>query len=75
MEMRRVDNNTYDIFRGKGWDNWTRVRKGRSSTYGVTGMRVPHQTLKDLDQVLNPHLPICYGQSFEQTITNLEAMQ
>lgn len=75
MEIRRVDHNTYDLFHGKGWNNWTRVRKGRSSTFGLQGQRIPHSEMKALDEVLHPRMPINYGQSLEQTINNLNAMR
>lgn len=75
MEIRRVDHNTYDLFQGKGWDNFTRVRKGRSSTFGVLGQRVPHAMLKDLDSILHPHFPINYGQTLGQTLDNLAAIR
>ncbi len=75
MEIRRIDNNTYDVFQGNGWDNWTRVRKGRSSTYGVAGQRVNHALLKDLHSVLHPRFPINYGAQLEQTVHNLNSMR
>ncbi len=75
MELRRVDGNTYDLFQGKGWNNWTRVRKGRSSTFGVSGQRIPHQVMKGLDEILHPQFPINYGQTLGQTLDNLAAIR
>lgn len=75
MEIRRVDHNTYDLFQGKGWDNFTRIRKGRSSTFGVLGQRVPHAMLKDLHDILHPQFPINYGQTLGETLDNLAAIR
>lgn len=74
LELRRVDHNTYDLFQGKGWNNWTRVRKGRSSTFGVAGQRIPHALMRDLDQVLHKQFPINYGQQLEETVRNLNSI-
>lgn len=68
MNIRRIDNNTFDIFQGKGWNNWTRIRKGRSSTYGVLGKRISHALMKDLNEVLHARLPVNYAQSLETTL-------
>jgi hypothetical protein len=70
MELRRIDNNTYDLFQGKGWDNHTRVRKGRSSTFVVTGEKLPRQELKQLHEVLHPTMPISYGQPLNEMLHN-----
>ena len=74
LEARRIDNNTYDIFIGKQWGDWVRVRKGRSSTYRLAGMRVPHDLLKWLHTVLAPNMPINYGQDIETMLHNINAI-
>lgn len=74
MDVRRIDHNTYDLFQGNGWDQHTRVRRGRESTFVVSGAKVPKQMLKDLHEVLHPRMPINYGQSFEVTMDNLAAI-
>lgn len=75
LELRRVDHNTFDLFQGKGWNNWTRVRKGRSSTFGVAGQRIPHGLMRELDGVLHKFFPINYGQDLAVTVHNLQALK
>jgi hypothetical protein len=69
-EARRVDNNTWDIFFGTQWSDHVRVRTGRTGVYRVGGMRVDHSTLKYLENYLAPNMPITYGQSMEQMLSN-----
>jgi ankyrin repeat protein len=75
MEARRVDRNTYDIFFGTQWSDHVRVRQTRHNTYRVSGMRVPHEVLKDLHNILAWNMPITYGQSMEQMLHNVSAIQ
>jgi hypothetical protein len=75
MELRRVSFNTWDLFQGNGWDNATRIRKGRNGTYVLVGQRLPRHMLRDLDAVLHPRFPITYGMSVEQTINNLNVLE
>ena len=70
MEIRRIDNNTYDVFMNTQWDEHTRVRKGRSSTYVLSGNKLPHPVLKELHSLLAPNMPVNYGQSPQQTVNN-----
>ena len=70
MEARRIDKSTYDIFFGKQWSDHVRVRQGKLNTYRISGMRVDHETLKDLHKVLAPNMPITYGQSMEEMYRN-----
>ncbi len=74
MELRRIDNHTYDVFEGKGWDNHVRVRKGRSSTYRVSGGRIARPTLHWLDDVLAPNMPITYGQTVHSMLSNINGI-
>ena len=70
MEIRRIDNNTYDVFSGTQWDKWSRVRQNRNGVYVVAGERLPHPELKELHSVLAPNMPINYGQRLETTLHN-----
>lgn len=75
MEIRRVNRNTYDVFLGTQWSDWSRVRKGRSSTFVVAGAKMARDVLKDLHEVLWPGLPVNYGQTLPQTIQQLHAIR
>jgi hypothetical protein len=74
IEARRIDNNTFDIFLGTQWSDWIRVRKGRSSTYRLAGIRVEHSLLKWLDEVLAHNMPITYGQDMNTMLHNINAI-
>ena len=41
MEVRKVSENTFDIFIGNGWMNWTRVTKKGHHLNFVKGRRLP----------------------------------
>lgn len=73
--LRRVDHNTFDCFFGTQWGTWSRVRKGRSSTYRVAGEHLAKAALKELDLVLDTRMPINYNQSPYQTLANCVAIQ
>ena len=69
-EIRRVDQNTYDVFTGKQWSSHSRVRAGRSSAFVVIGERLAYPFLKHLHEVLHPLMPINYGQTHEETLNH-----
>lgn len=69
MDVRRIDHNTFDVFTGKGWDNHTRIRVGRSSTYRIGGNHLPNQEFKGISELLAANMPITYGQSQETSFT------
>lgn len=68
--VRRVDNNTFDVFTGNQWDDWTRIRVGRSSTYRVAGHALPREIFNELKALLAPFMPINYEHSQEHTLYN-----
>lgn len=70
MEIRRIAPHVYDVFFNKQWDEHSRVRQGRSSTFVVSGNKLPHPVLKELHSLLAPNMPVNYGQSVEQTVNN-----
>jgi hypothetical protein len=70
MEARRLDRNTYDIFMGAQWTDWTRVRQGRTGTYRIAGQKVDHAVLKELNDILAPNMPITYGQDMHTMVRN-----
>jgi hypothetical protein len=78
MEARRLDNNTYDIFFGTQFSpdghGWSRVRQGRNGTYRIGGEWVDHQTLRELDNLLAPNMPITYGQDMHTMAANCRAI-
>jgi len=67
-EIRRVDHNTYDVFIGKQWSDWTRVRVGRTSAYILDGLKLPYAFLKHLHSVCRSNMPINYQQDHEKTL-------
>lgn len=74
MEFRRVAANVYDVFQGTQWGTHSRVRQTRNGVYVMQGEKLPHRTLKWLNSVLAPNMPINYGQPQEQTIYNCQVL-
>lgn len=64
FEIRRVNKYVYDLFFYTGWNDWARVKQGRSSTFVVDGGKVSHTLLKKLDEVLNPDFPTPIGNRY-----------
>jgi hypothetical protein len=71
MEIRRVEKNVFDIFQGKGWDRWSRVKNARGNAFVVAGQRLPRHQLRELHDILFPYFPINYGQTVDHTVRNL----
>ena len=74
MEIRRVDHRTYDVFQGKQWSTWTRVRQSRHNTYVLGGEKLGHQLLHFLHSILAPNMPVNYGQFLETTLHNCQVL-
>ena len=72
--VRRVNFNTFDVFFGTQWDQWARVKVGRSSIQQMAGDKMSFPVLKSLRPLLHPLMPINYGQSQETTLTNCKAI-
>ena len=72
IELRRVGPFVYDLFQGNQWSTWSRVRKGRSSTFVMEGERLSYDMLKALDRILAPNMPITYGQDLETMLRHNE---
>ena len=75
IEVRRVNRFTYDLFLGKQWGTWARVKQGRSSTWQMAGDPLPKPLLRDLHEILHPTMPVSYGQSVGEMLDNFVAMQ
>lgn len=48
MFVKKLKPHVYDVFVGKGWDNWSRVRKGHWGVSVVGGPRLPKATLREV---------------------------
>ena len=46
MFIRKLHNNVFDVFLGKGFDTWTRVRRGHWGVSTIAGKRVPKSMMK-----------------------------
>lgn len=49
MFIKKMKPNVFDVFLGKGWDNWSRVRKGHWGVSVVAGNRLPKSALRDVE--------------------------
>jgi hypothetical protein len=74
LELRRVNAHVYDVFVGNQWVDHTRVKKGRSYTFVISGAPLPKAVLRWLHDVLAPNMPINYNQPLEQTLHNCAAI-
>ena len=52
MHIRKLHNNVFDVFLGKGFDSWTRVRRGHWGVSVINGNRVPKHILKAIASTL-----------------------
>jgi hypothetical protein len=53
MVIRKVNNNTFDVFMSdQYWDDWTRVRVTRDGIYGVAGRRLTRAVLKQIEEAV-----------------------
>lgn len=53
MVIRKVNNNTFDVFMSdQYWDDWTRVRVTREGVYGVAGRRLPRSVLRQIEEAV-----------------------
>ena len=74
MELRRIDNYTYDVFCGTTWNEWSRVRQFKQGTKVIRGARLERSIIDHLDSVLHPSMPITPGQSLEDMLFNNNAI-
>lgn len=52
--VQRVSRNVFDVFQGKQWGTWSRLRSGRNGVYVAQGERLSHATTKQLAASINP---------------------
>jgi hypothetical protein len=50
---KHLHGNTYDVWMGNGWDNWSRIRVNRDNSYTVGGFRLPNNVMKDVVNSIN----------------------
>jgi hypothetical protein len=48
MHIRRLAANVYDVFLGKGWNNWTRVRRNNRGVHIIDGQPLGPFIIKEL---------------------------
>lgn len=48
MHIRKLAPNVFDVFLGKGFDNWSRVRRGHWGASVIAGQRLPKGMLKKI---------------------------
>lgn len=49
MFVKKLSHNIYDVFLGKGYDNWTRVRRAHWGVSVVAGNRLSKPLLREVD--------------------------
>jgi len=48
MLIKRLHSNVFDVFLGKGFEHWTRVRRGHWGVSVIAGARLPKALLKQV---------------------------
>ena len=54
--VRRVNQSTFDVFEGKQWGSWSRLKGNHFGVYVQKGIRQPHSVVKALTSMINPGL-------------------
>lgn len=54
FHVRRVSRNVFDVFEGKQWSSWSRLKAGRNGVYVAQGGRLPYAVTKALANGINP---------------------
>ena len=52
MLIRKLHGNVFDVFLGKGFNNWTRVRRGHWGVSVIAGNRIPKSVLREVEETL-----------------------
>lgn len=52
MFIKRLQPNVFDVFLGKGFDNWSRVRRGHWGVSVIAGNRLPKSTLREVQETI-----------------------
>ena len=52
MQIRQLNRNTYDVFGGTGFDNWTRVRRFHWGIKQIDGTFLPRPLLRDVSAAI-----------------------
>lgn len=54
MKLIKVVGNIFDVFRGEGWDNWTRIRVTNGRIFKLDGSPLTALELKEVYVKLRP---------------------
>ena len=57
FQVNRLNKNTFDIFEGKQWGSWTRLRGGKNGVYIADGLKLPRPLVRAVAGKINPKLP------------------
>ena len=52
--VMRVNHRTFDVFQGKQWGAWSRLRSGHSGVYVANGEKLSHAVTKQLATSIDP---------------------
>jgi hypothetical protein len=50
----RLNRSTFDVFQGKQWGDWSRLRSGRNGVYVAKGRSLPHAVTRALASAIDP---------------------
>ena len=54
MEIKALDNRTYDVFWGNGWYNWARMQSGSKGYWRLLkGQPMPKKVFSEFKEIMN----------------------
>ena len=53
FQWKHLHGNTFDVWVGNGWDNWSRIKVGRDYSSVVGGFRIPSGLMKEIVNSIN----------------------
>lgn len=54
FQVNKLSNNTFDVFAGTQWDEWSRLRGGRNGVYVSAGRSLPYAVVRELAASIDP---------------------
>ncbi len=54
--IRKLDARRFDVFEGKQWSTWSRLKSSRKGVFVEKGLSLPYNIIKALADNTNPNL-------------------
>lgn len=50
MQVRKLDRNTFDVYGGQGFENWSRIRRFHWGVKVIDGIKLDRATLSEVEE-------------------------